>query len=53
MSSARPGAFEPDHSAPHVKGSYVNCEQREPRARRRPLPPPPVPALLAGVDVAR
>ena len=53
VTATRPGAFEPDHSAPHVKGSYVNCDQREPRQRRRPLPPPSVPALLERAEVAR
>jgi hypothetical protein len=52
LSSPRAGAFEPDHSAPHVKGSYVNCDNRAPR-RRRPLPPPSVPPLLEGAPVAR
>ncbi|MBN8229290.1 hypothetical protein JYK02_17415 [Corallococcus macrosporus] len=52
LSSPRSGTFEPDHSAPHVKGSYVNCENRAPR-RRRPLPPPSVPPLLEGAQAAR
>ncbi|WP_199729044.1 hypothetical protein [Corallococcus sp. CA053C] len=47
VSSALAGAFEPDHSAPHVKNAYVNCSDRGPR-RRRPLPPPAVPPLLEG-----
>ncbi|MHA7628035.1 hypothetical protein [Corallococcus sp. M7] len=45
-------AFEPDRSAPHVKNSYVNCSERGPK-RRRPLPPPSVPPLLAGPEGAR
>lgn len=50
--SSPAGAFEPDHSAPHVKNSYVNCQERAPR-RRRPLPPPSVPPLLEGLEVGR
>jgi hypothetical protein len=40
---ARPGAFEPDYSDPHVKSNYPSCTSTE--RRRRPLPPPSVPPL--------
>ncbi|MGE6756678.1 hypothetical protein ACQKGO_01595 [Corallococcus interemptor] len=52
VSSASPGAFEPDISAPHVKNSYPTCNERGLR-RRRPLPPPSVPPLVEGADGGR